>query len=60
MPDADGHGVGFGEHGEAMGGRMMTSTMMGGGMMGSAGSMMGSGWRGRDGMYGMLFSFTTG
>lgn len=60
MMDADGHGVGFGEHGAAMGGHMMTGEMMGGGMMGSAGSMMGAGWRNAEGMYGMMFSFTTG
>lgn len=39
----------------ALGGRSVTSGMMGGGMSG----MMGNGWRRADGTYGMIFSFTT-
>jgi hypothetical protein len=38
----------------------MYTLHVGGGMMGSGGSMMGAGWRNADGMYGMMFSFTTG
>ena len=39
------------------GGRTVTAGMMGGGAMGN---MMGDGWRGADGTYGMVFTFTTG
>lgn len=38
----------------ALGGRSAT-----GGMMGGATGMMGSGWQGADGGYGMIFTFTT-
>lgn len=37
-----------------LGGRSVTGGMMGGGM-----SMMGPGWQGADGGYGMVFTFTT-
>lgn len=39
----------------ALGGRGATGAMMGG-----ATGMMGDGWKGADGGYGMIFSFTTG
>jgi Bacterial Ig-like domain len=60
MMDEDGDEVGFNHYGHQMGGVRATGQMMSGGMMGgSTGSMMGQGWRGADGMYGMVFSFTT-
>ncbi|MEP7346666.1 MAG: Ig-like domain-containing protein [Gemmatimonadaceae bacterium] len=39
------------------GGMTVTAGMMDGGAMGN---MMGNGWRGADGAYGMVFTFTTG
>jgi hypothetical protein len=42
-----------------LGGQWATvSVMTGGGMMGG-GNEMGPGWQGTNGMYGMVFSFTT-
>ena len=41
----------------ALGGRSVTSGMMGGGMPG--GGMMGDGWQMAEGSYGVIFSFTT-
>lgn len=40
------------------GGRWATTGMMGGGMMGNR-SMMGPGWHGANGTYGIVFTFTT-
>jgi hypothetical protein len=40
------------------GGQWATPGMMGGGMMGGS-TMMGPGWKGSNGMYGMTFTFTT-
>ena len=54
MMDADGQGVGFGDHGSHMGGQWANGNMMGG-----AGDMMGAGWRHANGTYGMEFTFTT-
>ena len=68
MRDLQGHTVGFEQARRQMGGQvgtgaMMNGGMMGGGMMGGSGwadsTMMGPGWRGTNGSYGMVFSFTT-
>ena len=47
------------DHGScaSLGGRSVTSGMMGGGMPG--GGMMGGGWQMAEGSYGVIFSFTT-
>jgi hypothetical protein len=47
------------DHGScaSLGGRSVTSGMMGGGM--PAGGMMGGGWQMAEGFYGVIFSFTT-
>ncbi len=58
MMDASGHPVNM-DPGQMMGGQYAGGSMMnGGGMMGGSG-MMGPGWQGANGMYGMVFSFTT-
>lgn len=57
MTDATGAPVDYGRCG-ALGGQRATPQMMQGGMMGGGGEM-GPGWQGRDGSYGMLFTFTT-
>ncbi len=54
MMDADGQGIGFGDHGSHMGGQWASGSMMGG-----SGTMMGTGWRHANGTYGMVFTFTT-
>ena len=54
MMDANGEGIGFGDHGRHMGGQWATGQMMGG-----AGGMMGPGWSHANGTYGMVFTFTT-
>lgn len=53
MMDANGHGVNM-DPGKMMGGQYAS-----GGMMGSNSGMMGTGWQGASGNYGMIFSFTT-
>jgi hypothetical protein len=63
MKDADGNPIDMTAHG-MMGGQWASGSMMnGGGMMGGGGPMsgqeMGSGWMGSNGMYGMVFRFTT-
>jgi len=58
MMNGSGGSVGFNRHGSAMGGQWATAGMMGNGM-GTAGSMMGTGWRHNNGTYGMVFGFTT-
>jgi hypothetical protein len=62
--DAFGDSVDLGRHGTGMGGESASGSMMtGSGMMGGGGPMagqeMGPGWAGGDGMYGMVFTFTT-
>jgi hypothetical protein len=48
------------DSGQMMGGQWASGSMMtGGGTMGGNGSMMGPRWQGANGMYGMVFSFTT-
>ncbi|HET9707673.1 MAG TPA: Ig-like domain-containing protein [Gemmatimonadales bacterium] len=63
MKDADGNLIDMTAHG-MMGGQWASSSMMNGaGMMGGGGPMsgqeMGPGWMGSNGMYGMVFHFTT-
>lgn len=63
MKDADGNPIDMTAHG-MMGGQWASGSMMnGGGMMGGGGPMsgqeMGPGWMGSNGMYGMVFHFTT-
>jgi hypothetical protein len=62
MKDADGHAIDMTANG-MMGGQWATGAMMtGGGMMGGGvmgGPEMGSGWMGGNGMYGMVYTFTT-
>lgn len=64
MKDANEDVIDLTQHGAMMGGQWATSSMMtGAGMMGGGGPMsgqeMGPGWAGTNGMYGMVFSFTT-
>ncbi|MEJ2678548.1 MAG: Ig-like domain-containing protein [Gemmatimonadota bacterium] len=62
MMDTEGNDVGFDMDGSMMGGQWATDGMMGrmgGGMMGGQNSEMGNGWQGTNGMYGMVFTFTT-
>lgn len=63
MKDTHGNPVDLSAHG-MMGGQWATGSMMnGGGMMGGGGPMsgqeMGQDWAGSNGMYGMVFTFTT-
>jgi len=59
MTDANGHAVNM-DPGAMMGGQYASGSMMtGGGMMQGNSGMMGPGWQGANGMYGMVFSFTT-
>jgi hypothetical protein len=60
MLDDHGHGMNFEQHGHAMGGEWVDEGMFaqGGGMMGGH-DHMGAGWQHHNGMYGMMFSFTT-
>ena len=59
MKDANGNVIDMTRYGAMMGGQWATGGMMtGGGMMGGS-HEMGPGWQGTNGMYGMVFSFTT-
>ena len=59
MKDSDGKPIAM-DPGQMMGGQWVSGSMMtGGGTMGGNGSMMGPGWQSANGMYGMVFSFTT-
>jgi len=58
MMDADDHPVNM-DPGLVMGGQWLMTGMMGGVHAGSPMGMMGSGWLGSNGSYGMTFSFTT-
>jgi hypothetical protein len=58
MMDADDHPVTM-DPGLQMGGQWLMSNMMGGNHAGMPMGMMGSGWRGANGGYGMFFPFTT-
>ena len=55
----DGHAIDYDRYGPGIGGQWITSGMMGRGHAGQAWGMMGPGWRGPNGSYGMEFSFTT-
>lgn len=60
MTDATGQVIDMSQYGPMMGGTWADGGMMtGGGMMNSGHTEMGSGWQGTNGMYGMIFSFTT-
>jgi hypothetical protein len=54
LMDENGRMIGFGDHGEQMGGQWATRQMMRG-----QSSMMGSGWQHSNGTFGMIFTFTT-
>lgn len=58
MMDADDHPANM-DPGLTMGGQWLTGGMMGGMHAGSPMGMMGSGWLGSNGSYGMVFTFTT-
>lgn len=58
MMDADGQPVGMGSMMSQMGGQWLTSGMMGGMHAGQPMGMMGQGWKGPNGSYGMIFTFT--
>jgi len=58
MMDADDHPVNM-DQGLGMGGQWLMAGMMGGTHAGSPMGMMGPGWRGSNGSYGMVFPFTT-
>ena len=58
MMGADGDGLQYESCLTLHGGAWATEGMMAGGMMGGR-DMMGSGWRGADRTYGMLYTFTT-
>ena len=58
MMDADDHPVSM-DQGLGMGGQWLMPGMMGGTHAGSPMGMMGSGWHGTNGSYGMTFPFTT-
>ena len=59
MLDASGNGVDFTSCASQFGGQWAIDSMMGGSMMGGGTNMMGTGWQGADGTYGMVFLFTT-
>jgi hypothetical protein len=59
MMDADDQPVNMEQHGLAMGGQWLMAGMMGGIHAGSPMHMLGAGWRGANGSYGMVFPFTT-
>lgn len=59
MVDANGHQVMMEQPGMGMGGRAVTSGMMGGTHSGQPITMMGPGWRDADGHLGLMFGFTT-
>ncbi len=58
MMDSDDHPVSM-DAGLAMGGQWLMAGMMGGLHAGSPMGMMGAGWHGANGSYGMVFAFTT-
>lgn len=60
MKDATGQVIDLSRFGPMMGGDWVDGGMMtGGGMMNPDHDEMGPGWQGTNGMYGMIFSFTT-
>jgi hypothetical protein len=59
MMTAAGQLIDYGLHGPGMGGQWLTGGMMGPNHGGHSWGMMGPGWRGANGGYGMEFPFTT-
>ncbi len=59
MTTQDGHTIDFDYYGPDMGGQWIMGGMMGRGHAGQGWGMMGPGWRGPNGSYGMVFPFTT-
>ena len=59
MRDANGNVIDMSQYGAMMGGQWATGGMMSGGGMMGGGHEMGPGWQGTNGMYGMVFGFTT-
>jgi len=59
MRDAAGNMLDYQYCASQLGGQWVTQSMMGGSMMGGGTNMMGTGWQGADGTYGMIFFFTT-
>jgi hypothetical protein len=60
MMDADDHPVDMTQHQSQTGGQWLMPGMMGGMHAGAPMSGMGAAWRGANGSYGMVFTFTTG
>ena len=58
MKDGSGQPIDYSRCLSQYGGQWATGGMMGGGMMGDQ-NMMGRGWQGANGTYGMVFTFTT-
>ena len=58
MMDGDGNALSYDSCLGDYGGDWVTAETMGGGMMGTR-DMMGPGWRGMNGMYGVMFAFRT-
>ena len=59
MEDAGGNTLDYQDCIQQLGGQWVTQSMLGGSMMGGGTNMMGTGWQGTDGTYGMVFFFTT-
>jgi hypothetical protein len=59
MTDAGGHAVDMDAMVNMMGGAWLMPGMMGGMHAGQPMNMMGAGWQGSNGSYGMMFTFTT-
>jgi len=59
MRDAGGNPIDMGDMMNMLGGTWLQSGMMGGMHAGQSMGMMGSGWMGSNGSYGMMFTFTT-
>ncbi len=59
MMTAAGQRIDYGPHGPGMGGQWLAGGMVGQGHGGHGWGMMGPGWRGANGGYGMEFPFTT-
>lgn len=59
MTDAGGNPIDMGDMVNMMGGMWLQQGMMGGMHAGQPTNMMGAGWMGSNGSYGMIFTFTT-
>jgi Bacterial Ig-like domain len=60
MMDGDDHTIDIGQHMAQTGGQWLMPGMMGGMHAGAPMAGMGTGWKGANGPYGMIFTFTTG